>query len=529
MDSGTKEQSHKGHRARQSGPKANKKPETSRIDRWQNHRAFAFNSTVKAKRLQYRAVEKEQNRPMAKNQLHTLLWCMDLQRKHLNSLIYCKFMASQRLWEFLLTLINFKEANKLKKTKQHLKHRFWTEIYDGAKLFYLSGLDHGKFVKREIHNLARFISVMKFHPLSWQTAHPYVLVDRFEDVTPPENVHMNNKCDRNVTHYGYLRGVGDYNVSGMTAMTDPCPLPSAARKKGLSNKEKLFYAPMSGIGNLLYDKDAVYININDHFVQYSHVDDKAEATDMLSFDDYFCSCVAGKCKDLGVNLVKSLQSTKYSVDEKLEQGSINLFNRKPNLSLETQRGGKDTSESREQICMIENSEDYQSGEATKADAADIYVLTDSEYSGSDRENCDASYHDATHKDQLMKYVDFHNGRSRRKVIFGNGFDDNDMKDSNDEAEVEDGDEDDNDNDDVDNCEYSGSESSGEDEQVHGTDDDMGNIAKWKESLAERTFLKQTTNLIQHSNLYMGNLHQCQLLSMKKMIVAPMRKVMEKTF
>ena len=47
---------------------------------------------------------------------------------------------------------------------------------------------------------------MKFPPLSWRTAHPYVLVDRFEDVTPPERVRMNNKCDRNVTIYGYLRG-----------------------------------------------------------------------------------------------------------------------------------------------------------------------------------------------------------------------------------------------------------------------------------------------------------------------------------
>lgn len=32
------------------------------------------------------------------------------------------------------------------------------------------------------------------------------MVDRFEDVTPPEKVQMNNKCDRNVTLYGYLRG-----------------------------------------------------------------------------------------------------------------------------------------------------------------------------------------------------------------------------------------------------------------------------------------------------------------------------------
>lgn len=44
----------------------------------------------------------------------------------------------------LTHLDKFKDVKKLKKTKQRLKHRFWTEIYDGAKLFYLSGLIHGK-------------------------------------------------------------------------------------------------------------------------------------------------------------------------------------------------------------------------------------------------------------------------------------------------------------------------------------------------------------------------------------------------
>jgi hypothetical protein len=29
-------------------------------------------------------------------------------------------------------------------------------------------------------NLARFISVIKFRPLTWRTAHPYLLTDRFE-------------------------------------------------------------------------------------------------------------------------------------------------------------------------------------------------------------------------------------------------------------------------------------------------------------------------------------------------------------
>lgn len=63
-----------------------------------------------------------------------------------------------------------------------------------------------RYTNREVHNLARFISVMKFRPLSWRTAHPYLLVDRFEDATPSENVQRDDKCDRNVILYGYLRG-----------------------------------------------------------------------------------------------------------------------------------------------------------------------------------------------------------------------------------------------------------------------------------------------------------------------------------
>ena len=52
----------------------------------------------------------------------------------------------------------------------------------GAKLFYLSGMKNGSYMKREVLNLARFISVMKFRPLNWRMAHPYLLTDRLEVV-----------------------------------------------------------------------------------------------------------------------------------------------------------------------------------------------------------------------------------------------------------------------------------------------------------------------------------------------------------
>lgn len=66
----------------------------------------------------------------------------------------------------------------LQKTKRQLKHRFWQEICDGAKLFYFSGLINGRYPKREVLNLARFISVRKLRPLTWKNTHASVLVDR---------------------------------------------------------------------------------------------------------------------------------------------------------------------------------------------------------------------------------------------------------------------------------------------------------------------------------------------------------------
>lgn len=67
----------------------------------------------------------------------------------------------------------------------------------------------------------------------------------------------------------HIAGVGDQRLAGVSALPDPCPLPSTLKKRGLNEKEKLLYAPMADVGEMLYDKDAVYINIPEHQVQYS--------------------------------------------------------------------------------------------------------------------------------------------------------------------------------------------------------------------------------------------------------------------
>lgn len=167
-----------------------------------------------------------------------------------------------------------KNTKALQKRKKLLKHRFWTEVYQGAKLFYLSGIQHGEYLRNEIKNLGRFIHVMKFRPLTWRGQHSYILADRMEDITNQESIRLNQKCDRNVVLYGYVRGIplkkgnsvhiaglGDMKIDELQALPDPCPMASKEKKRNLLEKERLLYAPMSGVGGIVYDKDAVYIEL----------------------------------------------------------------------------------------------------------------------------------------------------------------------------------------------------------------------------------------------------------------------------
>lgn len=44
----------------------------------------------------------------------------------------------------------FKTSKKQRAVKKELKARFWTEIYQGAKLFYFSGVSHGLYPRTEV-------------------------------------------------------------------------------------------------------------------------------------------------------------------------------------------------------------------------------------------------------------------------------------------------------------------------------------------------------------------------------------------
>ena len=55
----------------------------------------------------------------------------------------------------LTHLDTFKNKTRLQKAKKQMKNRFWTEVYQGAKLFYLSGMVHSEYQNTEVHNLGR--------------------------------------------------------------------------------------------------------------------------------------------------------------------------------------------------------------------------------------------------------------------------------------------------------------------------------------------------------------------------------------
>jgi hypothetical protein len=52
-----------------------------------------------------------------------------------------------KIFGVLTHLDKFKTAKALRQQKKALKHRFWTEIYQGAKMFYMNGMVNKKYLQ----------------------------------------------------------------------------------------------------------------------------------------------------------------------------------------------------------------------------------------------------------------------------------------------------------------------------------------------------------------------------------------------
>ena len=72
------------------------------------------------------------------------------------------------------------------------------------------------------------------------------------------------------------------------ALVDPCGLPDQTKKRSLSERERAVYAPMTDLGGIMLDKDAVYIDLPDWKVRWwavcSVLGDVSEITNTVEAD-----------------------------------------------------------------------------------------------------------------------------------------------------------------------------------------------------------------------------------------------------
>ncbi|KAF8895142.1 hypothetical protein BD779DRAFT_1608832 [Infundibulicybe gibba] len=285
----------------------------------------------------------------------------------LNSMIDIGKIADLETFEFLNILQShgFPKAATLRTTKKALKKRFWTEIYQGAKLFYLSGVLNGRYPDTEILNLSRFISVLKFRPLVFRNTHPYLLADRIEDLTPRERIRTSKgKCDRTVTVYGYVRGTNlrqemKVHVPGVGDLD---------MKSKLSEKKKLLiHAPMSDVGGVVYDKDAVWINVPGSFTRGNLDAPQGE----------------------GEQMVMDLQDVGNTLEDAVAKSQIRLFGSSSrNLTVKDSTANEDGSDLDDDDDDSEDSED--GGGADSGSEAD-YNSEDPSDSELDAQRADISY------------------------------------------------------------------------------------------------------------------------------------------
>lgn len=255
----------------------------------------------------------------------------------------------------LTHLDKLRDGKQVRRAKKSYKDRIWAELYDGAKVFYLSGITTtGDYLNREVLNLARFISVTKFPNIRWRTDHPYLLADRVEDITPKS---LPEYANRSVAAYGYVRGsplrlaagewrvhlagVGDLVASNVEILPDPCPPPEVApslkgssekdgqngatQQKGrkVTERERIVYAPMAPeVDGISYDRDAVYINLAAESVRFSDksvlLSDAKSSGEPQEADD-------NSSDGEGEKMVKSLQNTSgEAVDESLKKAGLQL-------------------------------------------------------------------------------------------------------------------------------------------------------------------------------------------------------------
>jgi ribosome biogenesis protein BMS1 len=258
----------------------------------------------------------------------------------------------------------------------------------------------------------------------------------------------------------HLIGVGDYDMADISVLPDPCPLPDKERDRTtLSKKDALLFAPLSDVGAVTFDKDAVYIDIRQaNYTKKENLaivsrrkeeDDDADDDEVNEEADYDSDAPAG--------MLKNLQDVKTSVDEKMKKSSFRIFKGSKAIVAESSSDSEEESDDEDSETESHRRSPRQ-GDVVEDSDDDMESGIDVE-SESDSEN-----------------------------------DDEDEESSNDEVDEEENEEE-------------GTESSADEDSSDGEDEktSMG-VNHWKSSIAERakqSFLERESGLINLQELVYG--------------------------
>ena len=258
----------------------------------------------------------------------------------------------------------------------------------------------------------------------------------------------------------HLIGVGDYNMAEISPLTDPCPIPDKDQKT-LKKKDALLFAPLSNVGAVSFDKDAIYIDIGR--ANYTKKGDiqgnEHEDDEEMPEAEYDPKEPAG--------MLKGLQDVDAAVDERMERSTLRLF--KGSKAVEA--GSDDDSDSEDEVPAI---------------STDSMV----------------PYRSRSDKVLNGKQVD-EDSDSRN----GSGSDESDLDDDDDDESDEDSDEGSGDSDSDPDEAIDASDSEDEDdERITAKGDSKNNTASWKTGIADRavqSFLERKGSMVNLQELIYG--------------------------
>jgi len=176
-------------------------------------------------------------------------------------------------------LDQLKTSKALKKRKTFLRHRFWYEVAQGAKVLCLAPMLQGLYRGTDVLKLHRLLLVVQPKMQHWRSTHSCVLIDRHDDITNPDSIAQDPNCNRSLAFHGYVRGrpmklgqmvhipgAGDFTVAHISHEPDPCDFFDHRKKdskshkmRHLTAKQRKYYAPYCDAGGVSFDEDAVYV------------------------------------------------------------------------------------------------------------------------------------------------------------------------------------------------------------------------------------------------------------------------------